>query len=53
MPLDEYIDEVIGLLTSQPEAHEILVERVKWQRNAEAEGRYQDVLGVLSGRYLD
>jgi uncharacterized oxidoreductase len=53
MPLNEFLDEVIALLKAQPEADEILVERVKWQRNAEAEGRYQDVLGVLSGRYRD
>ncbi|WP_189636358.1 hypothetical protein [Arthrobacter sp. NamB2] len=53
MPLEEYLDEVIGLLKIQPDADEILVERVKWQRNAEAEGRYQDVLGVLSALFRD
>lgn len=53
MPLEEFLDEVMGLLGTQPEADEILVERVKWQRNAEAEGRYHDVLGVLSARYRD
>ena len=51
MPLKEYLDEVISLLEADPKAEQILVERVKWQRNAEAEGRYSDVLGVLSGRY--
>lgn len=51
MPLEEFLDEVMSLLEAEPKADEILVERVKWQRNAEAEGRYQDVLGVLSGRY--
>jgi uncharacterized oxidoreductase len=53
MPLEEFLDEVVGLLKAQPEADEVLVERVKWQRNAEAEGRYQDVLGTLSARYRD
>lgn len=53
MPLEEYLDEVMGLLADQPQAGEILVERVMWQRNAEAEGRYQDVLGILSARYRD
>lgn len=53
MPLVEFVDEVMHLLLTQPEADEVLVERVKWQRNAEAEGRYQDVLGVLSARYRD
>ncbi|GAA1619182.1 SDR family oxidoreductase [Actinoplanes couchii] len=51
MPLEEFLDEVMSLLETDPQAEQILVERVKWQRNAEAEGRYADVLGVLSGRY--
>jgi len=51
MPLEAFLDEVMGLLESDPKAEQILVERVKWQRNAVAEGRYADVLGVLSGRY--
>ncbi|WP_221358033.1 hypothetical protein [Streptomyces beigongshangae] len=51
MPLEDFLDEVMSLLEADPEAEQILVERVRWQRNAEAEGRYADVLGVLSGRY--
>lgn len=51
MPLEEFLDEVMSLLRADPRAEQILVERVKWQRNAEAEGRYADVLDVLSGRY--
>lgn len=53
MPLEEFLSEVMGLLEAEPDADEILVERVKWQRHAEAEGRYQDVLAVLSARYRD
>jgi len=53
MPLEAFLDEVMELLASNPDAEEILVDRVKWQRNAEAEGRYQDVLGVLSARYRE
>lgn len=53
MPLEEFLSEVMDLLRAQPDAEQILVERVKWQRNAEAEGRYQDVLNVLSARYRD
>ncbi|MBU2668174.1 SDR family NAD(P)-dependent oxidoreductase [Actinoplanes bogorensis] len=49
MPLDEFLDEVMSLLASRPDAPQILVERVKWLRNAEAEGRYADVLDALSG----
>ncbi|WP_236028233.1 SDR family oxidoreductase [Paractinoplanes lichenicola] len=51
MPLDDFLDEVMTLLEADDQAEQILVERVKWQRNAVAEGRYADVLGVLSGRY--
>jgi uncharacterized oxidoreductase len=51
MPLDDLLDEVMTLIEAEPEAEQIVVERVKWQRNAVAEGRYADVLGVLSGRY--
>ncbi|WP_089250850.1 SDR family oxidoreductase [Rhodococcoides kyotonense] len=50
MPYDEFLDEVMSLLASQPDAPEILVERVKWLRDATAEGRYDEVLGALSGR---
>ena len=51
MPLEDFLDEVMNLLEANGKTQQILVERVKWQRNAEAEGRYADVLGVLSGRY--
>ncbi|WP_413812616.1 SDR family oxidoreductase [Streptomyces sp. OE57] len=53
MPLEEFLTEVMDLLRTQPDAEQILVERVKWQRHAEAEGRYQDVLDTLSARYRD
>lgn len=53
MPLEDFLTEVMTLLQTHPEADEVLVERVKWQRNAEAEGRYDDVLAVLSARYHD
>jgi uncharacterized oxidoreductase len=45
MPLDEYIDETMGLLGRTPTPPEILVERVKLLRNAEAEGRFEQMLG--------
>lgn len=49
MPLDEYLDETLALLEAEPDAQQILVERVKGQRFAEAEGRYADVLRAQSG----
>ncbi|MCO8277564.1 SDR family NAD(P)-dependent oxidoreductase [Actinoplanes sp. TRM 88003] len=51
MPLNDFLDEVMALLQTQPDAPQILVERVRWLRDAEAEGRYTDVLDVLSGRH--
>ena len=47
MPVDEFLDETMALLESQPDAREILVERVKFLRYAEAEGRYDQVMGLL------
>lgn len=43
MPLDEYIAEAISLLEAQPEADEIIVERVRPMRFAERDGRYHEV----------
>jgi uncharacterized oxidoreductase len=40
MPLKEFISEVMGILTNSPDATEILVERVKPLRFAEAGGGY-------------
>ena len=40
MPLNEFIGEAMGILGNSPEANEILVERVKRQRFAEARGEY-------------
>ncbi|WP_432837500.1 SDR family oxidoreductase [Dactylosporangium sp. CA-092794] len=48
MPLDEYIAEATALLESQPDAREILVERVKFLRYGEARGDYDHVVKVLN-----
>ncbi|MGC4937533.1 SDR family oxidoreductase [Kribbella sp. DT2] len=48
MPLDEYLDESVQLFTDQPDAREILVERVKFLRNAERENRYDETLAALN-----
>ena len=50
MPLEEFLDEIMALLQTQPDAHEILVENVKFLRHAEANGRYAEVLDALAGR---
>ena len=48
MPLAEFVAESMELFASQPDADEILVERVKLLRFAEKEGRYAEVFGRLS-----
>lgn len=48
MPLDEFVNEVVGLLETQPDAHEILVERVKFLRYGEARGDYDQVVATLN-----
>jgi uncharacterized oxidoreductase len=49
MPLDAFVDEVMALLESQPDATEILVETVKFLRFAEVEGRYDGAVAALNG----
>lgn len=48
MPLEDYLDEVMTLIADDPDADEILVERVKFLRFAEVEGRFDEVLSMLS-----
>lgn len=48
MPLDEFLDETLSLLHSEPTPREIIVERAKFVRYAEATGNYDNVLGMLS-----
>jgi uncharacterized oxidoreductase len=43
MPCDEYITETMTLLQTQPQAEEIIVERVKGFRFAERDGAYGDI----------
>lgn len=50
MPLDEFLTETMSLLESQPDAQQILVERVKRQRFAEADGTYEQVFAMQAGR---
>lgn len=47
-PLDEFADEVMALFGRQPTPPEILVERVRFLRNAEAEGRFDATLAQLN-----
>ena len=51
MPLDAFIDEVMALIEANPKRPEILVEKVKLLRNAEAEGRYDKTFAMLNGNH--
>lgn len=48
MPLAEFIAESVALFEANPEAEEILVERVKPLRDAEREGRYGEAFAMLN-----
>jgi uncharacterized oxidoreductase len=43
MPLDDYISETMTLLQNQPDADEIIVERVRAFRFAERDGSFDDI----------
>nr|WP_062330107.1 SDR family NAD(P)-dependent oxidoreductase [Herbidospora sakaeratensis] len=48
LPLDDFVAEVMTLLETQPDAKEILVERVKFLREAVQRGDYDHVVTVLN-----
>lgn len=48
MPLDDFVDEVITLIETQPDAKEIQVENVKFLRYGEARGDYDQVVATLN-----
>ena len=48
IPLDEFVDDVIHLLETEPDANEIQVERVKFLRYAGARGEYGKVVSILN-----
>lgn len=49
MPLDDYIDETMTLLETQPDVTEVQVERVKFLRYGEARGDQAQVIATLNG----
>jgi uncharacterized oxidoreductase len=51
MPLDAYIAETVALLETHPQGPENTVERVKFLRNAEREGRYDQTFAMLNGAH--
>ena len=49
MSLQEFTDEVVSILSRDDIPDEILVSRVNFQRNAEAEGRYAAAFATING----
>lgn len=49
MPLADYISETMALLEEKPDAEEILVQRVFFQRWAERESRYEAAFARVNG----
>lgn len=49
MPLDEFIRESVALFATDGSAPEILVERVKLQRYAEARGDHDKIFAMING----
>jgi uncharacterized oxidoreductase len=48
MPLEDFLSEAMTLLRTQPDATEIVLENVKFMRNAAADGSYDNILAMLS-----
>ena len=49
LPLEEFLDETLALLSADPDGKELVVERAKFVRYAAASGIYDEVLAMLSG----
>ena len=48
VPLDDFLTEILDLLRENPDAKELVVERARFIRDAEANGSYDRVLTMLS-----
>ncbi|MCJ2036453.1 SDR family oxidoreductase [Methylobacterium sp. J-068] len=48
LPLADFIEEVMSLIQEQPTPREILVQRVGFQRQAEAEHRFEEAVTTLN-----
>ncbi|MGV0772913.1 SDR family NAD(P)-dependent oxidoreductase [Mycobacterium syngnathidarum] len=48
MPLDDFLAEIFDLLRKTPDANELVVERARFFRDAQANGSYDSVLAMLS-----
>lgn len=48
MPLEDFLDETLALLHGEPTPKEVIVERAKFFRTAQAAGNYDNALAMLS-----
>lgn len=48
MPLAEFIDEVLHILETKPDSPEVIVERIKFARDAESNGNHAEVFNQLN-----
>ncbi|RNM15712.1 oxidoreductase, partial [Dickeya undicola] len=48
MPLEDFLNETLTLLHGEPTPKEIIVERAKFFRTAEATGNYENALSMLA-----
>ena len=53
MPLAEFLDEVMAILASDPDAEEVIVERCKPLRYAAENGNLAEVMAGLNGAFSD
>ncbi|WP_033287037.1 SDR family oxidoreductase [Streptomyces sp. NRRL F-525] len=49
MPLDDFLNQTLDLLREKPDAKELVVERARFIRDAQANGSYDDVLAMIGG----
>jgi short-subunit dehydrogenase involved in D-alanine esterification of teichoic acids len=47
-PLDEYLTDTIDILLAEPDVTEVVIDRVKFLRNAEPEGRLPETITALN-----
>ena len=50
MPLEQFADEAFAQFQAEPTPPEVLVNQVRWQRDAEREGRFDESLAQLTQR---
>ena len=50
-PLDDYLTDTIAILLTTPDVTEVVIDRVKFLRNAEPEGRLPQTITALNSNH--